>query len=169
MSQLDDYLSIPDKQQIEIQQVSFVEAGVSVPLAAKLSRLSYRAACLEIAGISISSDCKAALTARTYFQAQEALDLGWTASSIERLPIKNQWQGRARFALAADLVSNHASITRDILQSKPTKSSTLLDTWLTEHQAGVESIQQTANQLKAVEKPDFPMLSVLMSGLSELV
>jgi glutamate dehydrogenase len=169
MTRLDDYLTPHDKELIEAQKTRFSDAGVTQDLASELSHLSHRVASLEIAGISISSACKVDLTARTYFQVHEALDLGWTAHAIDQLPIKNQWHGRARFALAADLVSNHAAITRDILKGKSKKSTaTLLEDWLSTHLAGVETIQRTAEQLKASDKPDFPMLSVLMSGLSEL-
>jgi len=168
MGELDGYLSDQDKLAIEQKKIRFTDAGVGEPLADELSRLSYRAASLEIAGISISSGHPVKLTARTYFQVYEALDLGWMAEAINQLPIRNQWHGRARFALTVDLVSNHAAITRSIMQAKAGSSTRLLESWLSEHQAGVESIQRTAAQLKATDNPDFPMLSVLMSGLSEL-
>jgi glutamate dehydrogenase len=169
LSHIDDYLSDQDKQAVETLHAAYLDAGVSPSLAAELSRLAYRAASLEIAGISISSERKVELTAQIYFQVHEALDLGWTLRAIEQLSLKNQWHGRARFALAADLVSNHAAITRDILQGHGKKAPAgLLGDWLLSHQAGVEGIQRTVEQLKASDNPDFPMLSVLMSALSEL-
>lgn len=169
MTRLDDDLSTQDMQAIEVQQTRFCDAGVETPLARKLSRLPYRAASLEIAGISINGPYKVDLTAQVYFQVHDLLDLGWIADAIDQLPIQNQWHGRARFALWVDLVSSHAAITRNILQGTPAKlSASLVENWLLEHQVGVESIQRTAEQLKTSEHPDFPMLSVLMSGLSEL-
>jgi len=170
MAQLDEYLSSQDKQIIEAQKIHYTDSGIALPLATELSRLSYRAASLEIAGISISGHCKVDQTARTYFQLHEVLDLGWVANAVNQLPMKNQWHGRARFALAADLVSHHAAITRDALHCKSATSSvTQMENWISAHQAGIESIQRTTQQLKAADNPDFPMLSVLMSGLSELV
>jgi glutamate dehydrogenase len=166
--QLDEYLSAADKQEIQNHQTQLTVSGVPARLAAELARLPYRAATLEIAGISISSSCKIEIAASTYFQVHESLGLGWTARSIARLPVKNEWHERARFALAADLISNHSAITCNILNNKSAKSSSQVEDWLSEHRAGVENIQSTAEQLKVQDKPDFPMLSVLMSGLSQL-
>jgi glutamate dehydrogenase len=168
VDQLDEYLSAANKQEIQNHQMQLTDSGVPAGLAAELARLPYRAATLEIAGISISSNCKIEIAASTYFQIHESLGLGWTARSIARLPAKNEWHERARFALAADLVSNHSAITCNILKNKSFKSSSRVEDWLSEHQAGVENIQATAEQLKVQDKPDFPMLSVLMSGLSQL-
>ena len=166
---LDVYLSLSELKTVRTRQKRLVAHAVPEPLAAEFSRLSTRAATLEIAGISISSKQHLDLTARVYFQLESQLGLNWIARAISHLAAENQWHERARFSLASDLVSNHAAITRKVLNGiKHSTGENVLVEWQAAYQAEVDAVLRTTAQLKAQDKPDFAMLSVLMSGLSQL-
>ncbi len=166
---LDDYLGSDKLLEIQARQAQMVEAGLSESQAGTMSRLIYQPAMLEIVGISIVSGKSIALCARVYFAISELLGLNWIAASIGRLSAENQWHERAQFTLAGDLVANHAAITLKVLNVGETAEawSSVVD-WKLENRNDVETIVRTAEQLKAQDTPDFAMLSVLMSGLSQL-
>lgn len=154
---------------IKAREQALAKSGMSEQLASEMARLDYRAAMLEIAGISIKRKSEIEITAKIYFQLAEILGLNWIAESIERLPVDNQWHERARFALMADLTTNHAAITHRVLGAHRGKDAAeQVSHWIETHQQEIDNIQRTADQLRAQDHPDFAMISVLMSGLSHL-
>ena len=166
---LDRCVGVDELASLQTREQALVEKGMPEQLASEVARLDYRAAMLEIAGISIKRNSEIEITARIYFQLGEALGLNWIAESIERLAVDNQWHERARFALMADLTANHAAITHRVLgNNKGDDAIERLEHWIETHQLEVDNIQRTVDQLRAQDNPDFAMISVLMSGLSHL-
>ena len=89
------------------------------------------------------------------------------AKAIHGLESQNQWHERAQFALSSDLTAHHAAITRLLVNGESAEG--LVEQWLESKSVEVEAFKATVKQLQNQEKPDFPMLSVLISSLSQLI
>lgn len=166
---LDGCIGARELEALQRREQSLVDSGMPEQLASEVARLDYGAAMLEIAGISIKRKSEIEITARIYFQLGDVLGLNWIAESIERLAVNNQWHERAQFALKADLTTNHAAITHRVLGShKGDDAAERVARWIETYPLEVDNIQQTVDQLRAQDNPDFAMISVLMSGLSDL-
>ncbi len=167
LGKLVDYLQPEAQVSIQDASAKLVSAGLGQPLADQLARLSYALPALEIAGIDQKTKANLETTASTYFRVAAELDIAWLSQAIDALSSHNQWHERAQFALIADLAAHHAAITQHILDGD--ESVDQVADWLKTHSSDVTAYNSTIEQLKAQERPDFAMLSVLMSGLSQLV
>jgi len=167
---LDSYLSDEQLTGIASQQSALNAAGLPKELATTMARLEYCPAMLEISAISIDSGQPLERCAGVYFEVAERLGLNWIAAAIARLAADDQWHERAQFSLAGDLRASHAAITLKVLeyQNGDVEFDPFMQ-WQQDQAIVLERIQITNSQLKVQDNPDFAMLSVLMSGLSQLI
>ena len=104
-------------------ETALIGLGASAELAARVARLSYEFRLLDIVDVSELTDRSGEGVAELYFRLGSELGVDRVLNLATLLPVKNQWQVKARSALREELYSAMRTLSLDVLtDSDPDES-----------------------------------------------
>ena len=155
--------------QLEKTLADLVSKGLPEKLAKLIGSRMVFAHGLDIVETSHQTKYSEKQVADVYFGLANSLGLDWLSNQIASLAAHNIWHQRARFSLTNELRSHHARIAKSILTGKSKQTTAnRLQTWRTQNELMIKSMDQKIKGLKQEKSIDFSMLSVLVSELNNL-
>ena len=154
----------------EAMRKSVTDAGLARPAARSLLSIRAEPRALDI--IDIANECRQPipLVAEIYWRSGLRLRLGWVRDTVDALPATNDWNQRARFSLGETLRNAHAALVNQIIAASRglLRPSGRIETWVEQRKQPLEHVEDMLSRLQQESRPDFAMLSVLVSELSRL-
>jgi len=147
-----------------------VQAGAPESLAQRVAVLGSVQSAVDIVVIAGESKLPVEATARIYFGLGADLGLDWIRGSIDRLGVDGRWQALARATLREDCQALHRRLCADAIARDHTREpATAIAAWVRRHEREVENVRRTVKDMRGIETPDFPTLSVALQAVRRLV
>jgi len=122
----------------------------------------------DIIDIALKNKTAVSKVMQSYFIVQDKLELISIKQQIHALPAEDQWRQQARSALSSSLRKSHAEITNTALRAASKKSvEKTIETWLSNNDSGIQSLNKILLAMKSDPEPDFAMLTVVVNELSK--
>jgi glutamate dehydrogenase len=169
---LERWLSADELAAMRSDAARLVERGVPDALAQRVARLDAQLAGLDIVEVAAETALPVEVVAGVYFGVGGRLELGWLSQQIERVPVRNTWQGLAKVAMRGDLTTLARALARSVLAQGPPAGASGTDrlaAWEAKRAFGLERSAKLIAELKPLPAIDMAMLSVLLRELRGLV
>jgi glutamate dehydrogenase len=126
---------------------------------------------LDIVDVASATGQSLEATAAVYFTLGDRLKLHWLRQHIEGLPRDNRWRTLARAALRDDLYNQHATLTREVLQSTSgdLSASERIEAWIEVNQSLVERTLQVLRDINSSGTFDLSTLPVALREVRNLI
>jgi glutamate dehydrogenase len=174
--QLDHVIGPGQAGSIEATRAEYEQAGVEPALALAAAGLPLALAACDIACVAPPDDETALLrAARSYFALENALDVPWLKSRIQAAPRRGRWERLALTGLEDDLSGVLRGLTAAAMRAKidgddPQATQHGVEAWLDGTlRAGLRRYRALIGELHQAGEADFPMLTVAVRTLAELV
>ncbi len=160
-----------DREALEESASSLAEEGVPEDLARRVAVLSMMFSALDIVDVASATEQSLEATAEVYFTLGDRLKLHWLRQHIEALPRDNRWRTLARAALRDDLYNQHATLTREVLQSTSgdISASERIEAWIEVNQSLVERTLQVLRDINSSGTFDLSTLPVALREVRNLI
>jgi len=146
------------------------EAGFPDALGDTLAGLRTPGSGLDIIHTAAEHKLKIAEAAEVYFGLGEALNLNWLMQKIEELPVESQWHAQARGGLRDELYAQHRALTAQILESGGAgKGVDIVNAWLNRDDPSLKFTQAMFADMRSQVVTDYPIVSVAVRRLAQLV
>lgn len=169
---LTDLLIGADKERYDSRCSYLTDIGVPEDIACKIARCDSVYHLLNIVEIAKNFEYDYQLTAECYFAIVDKLDLHWLRSFIDRYDNTTHWMILAKASYKGDLDWIQRILARSLLeltvQHGGQFSDQVLSQWLVKNEQTLQRWNETCQQLKSVERYEFPMLTVAIRELSEI-
>ena len=164
-------LAAAARLELNKQVRALVGAGVPRDLAQRVAALTPMSSALDIVEVTRRSEQDTALVASLYFRLGAVLELPWLRTQISQLRVQTHWHNLARTKLVYMLNDHHRALTAHILQTvKPYKNTKkMYEQWAEVNQLAAHKYAQMLAELKAMAALDFPLLSIAVSGIGDLL
>ncbi len=198
---LEEALSANQSTVLAGSVAAHVEAGVDPELARRVAALPYLLAACDIVTVARQlQDTGTPLTpsngetadddedlggangdaldplpvARLYFALDEALDLSWLRSRLQRAPIRSRWDRMALSGLEDELAMALRALTMaawhaGIRAATPAEASAQVDGWLNANFGGLERYRELMAEIEGSAEPDLAMLTVVVNSAGKLL
>ncbi len=125
---------------------------------------------LDIVDVARRANTDAVDTARVYFSLGADLELNWLVQRIARLGSQDRWHAEARAGLRDDLYGRQKELCAAVLHGAMADTSAIskVEAWRHQNHAAVEHYRRMLAELRAQEKVDMAMLSVLLREVGRL-
>ncbi len=144
-------------------------AGLKPNAARGLLSVRAESRVLDIIDIANRQGQAMPLVAGTWLLAGRRLQLRWVRETVDALPASNDWNQRARFSLGESLRATHTALVTEILTaSKQGAAEDRIAAWCEQRKGSLVHVEDMLTRLREEPRPDFAMLSVLVSELSRL-
>ncbi len=165
-------LAAEDRLEFNRRSRYFANNGVPRPLAERVSATVPLGFALDIVEVSRKfPEHGAPAIASLYFHLGKALDLHWIRQQIARLNVQSHWHGLANARLIETLNAQQRTLTAQIIANTQWSRypRRMLEQWVASSRAGFDNHQQVLADFKGRSAVDFAMLSVLVTGIGNLV
>ena len=106
--------------------------------------------------------------ARVFFGLGDALDLKWLRKQVESLEVVGQWHAISRANLRDELFSAHNHLVERVLHSDGRKNNAVAS-WMETNGETIKPVKDMLNNMKKSADMDYPMVSVAVRALEQLV
>ncbi|MGB2080061.1 MAG: NAD-glutamate dehydrogenase domain-containing protein, partial [Vibrio sp.] len=113
---LDELLVDSEIQEHQEQAQVWIDAGVTVSLAQRLSKLSSLYSAFDIKQVAETANVSIEVAAKLYFALGSRLSLHWFLKQINQQSVDNHWQALARASFREDLDWQQRQLTTLVLQ-----------------------------------------------------
>jgi glutamate dehydrogenase len=116
------------------------------------------------------SRAKCAQVATTYYSIGEALNLKWLMEKVEELPVETRWHAHARGSLRDELNAQQRSLTLQVLAWKSkAEGADRVAAWMSRDDVALKTTLATLNDMRSQVVIDYPIVSVAVRRVAQLV
>jgi len=146
------------------------QAGVPRPLALWVGGFECLFSALDIVDVALRAETDAVDTARVYFSLGADLELDWLVQRIAGLGSQDRWHAEARSGLRDDLYARQKALCAAVLNGAmaDTSAASKVEAWRHQNHSAVERYRRMLGELRAQEKVDMAMLSVVLREVGRL-
>ena len=167
---IDNVTSAAEHSVFEVGRVGWIEQGFPADLADKLAHLPALGAGLDIALVASESKHSVSEVATVYFAVGEALNLNWLMEKIEELPVETRWHAHARGALRDELNAQQRSLVSQMFASDYAgDGAQRVAAWMNRDDSVLKSTLATLSDMRTQVNIDYPIVSVAVRRLAQLV
>ncbi|MDQ7048834.1 MAG: NAD-glutamate dehydrogenase [Enterobacterales bacterium] len=150
---------------------NWVEQGVPLELATKVSYLSTLFSSLDIVEMSKLTGLKVSLVGEVYYKLGAKLELHWFLEQITLQPVDNHWQAFARATFREELDWQQRSLTVAVLHISADKKNAeeRIRVWILENEDLLLRWQQMVADFRSSSRHEFAKFSVALRELLILV
>ncbi|MGB8437413.1 MAG: NAD-glutamate dehydrogenase [Burkholderiales bacterium] len=165
VSQLLDETS---RANLDARAARLVATGVPEALARRVASLENLFSVLDIVEVAGQHGQSIEAVASVYFQLSSVLGLQWLRERIGQLSGDGHWATLARGALRDDLSGLQRTLTAEVTARGDGAPEDLLAAWQRDNAGAIERTGHLLAELRNVQAPDMPMLSVALRELRNL-
>ena len=165
-------LAAQDRLEFNRRARYFANNGVPRSLAERVSATVPLGFALDIVEVSQKHPGRGApAVASIYFNLGKVLDFHWIRQQIGRLNVQSHWHGLANARLIETLNAHQRTLTAQIIETAHWNRypMRMIDQWADANRAAFDSHQQVLADFKGRSAIDFAMLSVLVTGVGNLL
>ncbi|OED41796.1 hypothetical protein AB833_08830 [Chromatiales bacterium (ex Bugula neritina AB1)] len=164
-------LAEPNKHTYQSRCAHFIKAGVPAQIAATVASVVPLSSAFDILDIAHGSDTDLAVSAGTYYQLGEYLQIQWLREQIGALDVASHWHALAKSALRSDLHSQQRHLSAELLELTGTGSSSIeiIERWASKNSGPLEIYNQRLTDLKSSGSVDYAMLSLAVNEVQKLL
>jgi len=159
-----------ERARFDADRQRWIDAGFPETLGAELAALPTPGSGLDIIHTAAEHKLKVDRAAQVYFELGEALHLSWLMGKVEDLPVESRWHAQARGSLRDELYSQHRALTAQILEQGGTgKGADLVAAWLNREDPALQFTLGMFDDMRTQVVTDYPIVSVAVRRLAQLV
>ncbi|WP_395621720.1 NAD-glutamate dehydrogenase domain-containing protein, partial [Dokdonella sp.] len=169
-AKIDSVSSASEHAVFERGRVRWIEQEFPAGLADQLAYLPALGAALDIALVARESGASVAQVATTYYSIGEALNLKWLMEKVEELPVETRWHAHARGSLRDELNAQQRSLTLQVLAWKSkAEGADRVAAWMSRDDVALKTTLATLNDMRSQVVIDYPIVSVAVRRVAQLV
>jgi glutamate dehydrogenase len=161
-ARLVDWLPADAQERWQQATQAWVERGVALELARRLSALEFLFPVLDLVDLSGDVGISLEQAARAYFAVESQLELARWRAQIDHLPTATLWQTQARGSARDDVYALAGQITRTILAQPQ-----VVDDWAVQRSSQLGRLRQLLQTI-SLQAPDLAPISVALRQLRQL-
>ena len=168
--QLIDVITPAERARYEKERQRWSEAGFPDSVGNDLAGLPTPGSGLDIILVAAEHKLKIGDAAKVYFELGEALNLNWLMQKVEDLSVESRWHAIARGSLRDELYAQHRALTAQILESGGKgKGAERVGAWLSRDDSALKFTQAMFADMRTQVVTDYPIVSVAVRRLAQLV
>ena len=153
------------------QLAALEQEGVPKDLAKEAGAVLDRFSLLDVADISVRTECEPAAVAALYFCVTERFGVDALLTRITLLAREDRWDALARQALRSDLYQAVAALTAQVVRgsSKGASAQDRMDEWEASNAAEIGRVRHTLAEIGKIDQLGLAGLSVALRSIRTLV
>jgi len=164
-------LAAPERLEFKKQVKSLLDSRVPQDLAQRISSLTPMSSAIDIVDVANQAETEISLVASLYFHLGNTLDLHMLRTEISHLGVQTHWHNLAKIKLISMLTDNQMALTAQILKRTGNQKSAKkkYEQWTKENPLTIDRYKQMIAEMKSRTTLDFPILSVAVSIVGDLL
>jgi len=161
-SKLSNLLPQEAKHRLNTQADELIAMGMEAETSLRFSQLEFLYHGLDVARVARECETKVITAAQIWYQLYEKFQGDWLNQAITNLPIKDQWQRKARGSLKQEFEASLAQLTQAVIVGSQGQE------WELQNQALIERCLATLSELQSNTNINLAMLSVAVREIAKL-
>tara|TARA_B100000780_G_scaffold257612_1_gene207561 strand:- start:544 stop:1170 length:627 start_codon:yes stop_codon:yes gene_type:complete len=161
-SQLNNLLPQETTHRINTQAGELTAMGMKAEISLRFSQLEFLYYGLDVARVARECETKVITAAQIWYQLYEKFQGDWLNQAITNLPIKDQWQRKARSSLKQEFEASLAQLTQSVIMGGQDQE------WALHNQALIERCLAILSELQSNTNINLAMLSVAVREIAKL-
>ena len=161
-SKLSNLLPQEAKHRLNTQAGELIAMGMEAETSLRFSQLEFLYHGLDVARVARECETKVITAAQIWYQLYEKFQGDWLNQAITNLPIKDQWQRKARGSLKQEFEASLAQLTQAVIVGSQGQE------WELQNQALIERCLATLSELQSNTNINLAMLSVAVREIAKL-
>jgi glutamate dehydrogenase len=167
---IDDVTGTAEHAMFESARARWIEQDFPEALAEQLAHLPALGSAMDIALVSQQSGRSVVEVAAVFYAVGESLNLKWLMDRIEELTVETRWHAHARGSLRDELNAQQRSLVSQVLAYEtPGKGADRVAAWIGRDDPALKATLATLNEMHDQVAIDYPIVSVAVRRLAQLV
>jgi glutamate dehydrogenase len=158
-----------DHAQFAEERSHWLDLGFPQGLAERLALMPYLGQSLEMGEVALARKLPVLDVARVYSDLGQALHLKWLLQRIEDLPVDGRWHAHARGVLRDELQQQQAALVAQLFTDASGPADALVPEWIQRDEPALRFTLQMFSEIRAQRVTDYPVVSVAVRRLAQLV